>query len=131
MLQEEHFAILSTFIKLPFVTKIILLSIFEWPFYTGFTVCTVFRHAENLLQLDNGKKIPPKGWKCERCDLTTNLWLNLTDGSILCGRKFFDGSGGNNHALDAYAQTKYPLAVKLGTITPDGAGIVIFFYYPP
>ena len=56
------------------------------------------------------------------CDLTSNLWLNLTDGSILCGRRFFDGSGGNNHALDAYAQTKYPLAVKLGTITPDGAG---------
>lgn len=83
----------------------------------------VSKHAENLLQLDNGKKIPPTGWKCEKCDLTSNLWLNLTDGSILCGRKFFDGSGGNNHALDAYAQTKYPLAVKLGTITPDGADV--------
>ena len=32
------FAILSTFIKLPFVIKIFVLSIFEWPFYTGFTV---------------------------------------------------------------------------------------------
>ena len=31
-------AILSTFIKLPFVIKIIVLSNFEWPFYTGFTV---------------------------------------------------------------------------------------------
>ena len=31
-------AILSTFIKLPFVIKIFILSIFEWPFYTGFTV---------------------------------------------------------------------------------------------
>ena len=31
-------AILSTFIKLLFVNKIFLLSIFEWPFYTGFTV---------------------------------------------------------------------------------------------
>ena len=29
---------LSTFIKLPFVIKIFILSIFEWPFYTGFTV---------------------------------------------------------------------------------------------
>lgn len=83
----------------------------------------VSKHAENLLQLDNGRKIPPTGWKCEKCDLTSNLWLNLTDGSILCGRRFFDGSGGNNHALDAYAQTKYPLAVKLGTITPDGADV--------
>ena len=41
----EHSAILSTFIKLPFVIndiKIFLLSIFEWPFYTGFTVCFLF-----------------------------------------------------------------------------------------
>ena len=36
MLQVEHSAILSTFIKLPFVIKIFVLSIFEWPFYTGF-----------------------------------------------------------------------------------------------
>ena len=39
MLQGEHPAILSTFIKLPFVIKMFVLSIFEWPFYTG---CTVF-----------------------------------------------------------------------------------------
>ena len=38
MLQGEHSAILLTFIKLPFVIKIFLSSIFEWPFYTGFTV---------------------------------------------------------------------------------------------
>ena len=38
MLQGEHSAILLTFIKLPFVIKIFDLSIFEWPFYTGFTV---------------------------------------------------------------------------------------------
>ena len=38
MLQGEHSAILSTFIKLPSVIKIFVLSIFEWPFYTGFTV---------------------------------------------------------------------------------------------
>ena len=35
---REHSAILLTFIKLPFVIKIFVLSIFEWPFYTGFTV---------------------------------------------------------------------------------------------
>ena len=34
---KGHSAILSTFIKLPFVIKIYVLSIFEWPFYTGFT----------------------------------------------------------------------------------------------
>ena len=38
MLQGEHSAILSTFIKLPFVIKIFHLSIFEWPLKTGFTV---------------------------------------------------------------------------------------------
>ena len=38
MLQWEHFAVLLTFIKLPFVIKIFVLSIFEWPFFTGFTV---------------------------------------------------------------------------------------------
>ena len=38
MLQGEHSAILSAFSKLPFVIKIFVLSIFEWPFYTGFTV---------------------------------------------------------------------------------------------
>ena len=38
MLQGEHSAILSTFIKLPFVIKIFVLSIFEWLFYTDFTV---------------------------------------------------------------------------------------------
>uniref|UniRef100_A0A1X7UQQ6 Ubiquitin carboxyl-terminal hydrolase n=1 Tax=Amphimedon queenslandica TaxID=400682 RepID=A0A1X7UQQ6_AMPQE len=32
-------------------------------------------------------------------------------------------SGGNNHALDYYNETKYPLAVKLGTITPGGADV--------
>ena len=31
----ECSTILSTFIKLPFVIKIFVLSIFEWPFYTG------------------------------------------------------------------------------------------------
>ena len=35
---REHSAILSAFIKLPFVFKIFVLSIFEWPLKTGFTV---------------------------------------------------------------------------------------------
>ena len=39
MLQGEHYAILSTFIRLRVAIKTFVLSIFEWPFYTGFTVC--------------------------------------------------------------------------------------------
>ena len=42
MLQGEHSAILSTFIKLPFVIKIFVLSIFVWLFYKGFTVYEKF-----------------------------------------------------------------------------------------
>ena len=38
MLQGEHSSILSTFIKLPFVINIFVLSIFEWLLKTGFTV---------------------------------------------------------------------------------------------
>ena len=38
MFQGEHSVILLTFIKLPFVIKIFVLSFFEWPFYIGFTV---------------------------------------------------------------------------------------------
>ena len=38
MLPLEHSAILLTFIKLPFVIKICVLSIFEWSLKTGFTV---------------------------------------------------------------------------------------------
>ena len=38
MLQGEYSARLWTFIKLQFVIKIFVLSIFEWPIYTGFTV---------------------------------------------------------------------------------------------
>ena len=39
--KREHSAILSTFIKLPVVIKTFVLSIFQWLFYTGFTVLNV------------------------------------------------------------------------------------------
>lgn len=87
----------------------------------------VSKYAENLEQLSPAAKVPPSGWKCEKCDLKENLWLNLTDGSILCGRRFFDGSGGNNHAVEHYNECKHPLAVKLGTITASGADV---YSYP-
>uniref|UniRef100_A0A674J0E1 Ubiquitin carboxyl-terminal hydrolase n=1 Tax=Terrapene triunguis TaxID=2587831 RepID=A0A674J0E1_9SAUR len=86
----------------------------------------VSKHAKTLVQIDNGVRIPPSGWKCSKCDLRENLWLSLTDGSVLCGKWFFDGSGGNGHALEHYKEMGYPLAVKLGTITPDGADVYSF-----
>jgi len=69
--------------------------------------------------------------------------LNLSDGFIGGGRKGWDGSGGNGTAVEHYeemlAQGKhYPLAVKLGTITADGADVYSYaededesVYVPP
>ncbi|CBI20399.3 unnamed protein product, partial [Vitis vinifera] len=85
-------------------------------------------YAMSLQQIDNGVIIPRSGWKCSKCDKTENLWLNLTDGMILCGRKNWDGTGGNNHAIEHYKETGYPLAVKLGTITADLEGADVFSY---
>ena len=49
---SKHSAILSTFIKLPFVIKIFVLPIFEWPFYTGFTIqFSLFFQRRRLLKL--------------------------------------------------------------------------------
>ncbi|PIA38480.1 hypothetical protein AQUCO_02800292v1 [Aquilegia coerulea] len=84
--------------------------------------------ATNLQQIDDGVVIPRSGWKCCKCDKTDNLWLNLTDGMIFCGRKNWDGSGGNNHAVEHYKETNYPLAVKLGTITADLGAADVFSY---
>ena len=60
--------------------------------------------------------------KCEKTgEKTDHLWLNLSDGFIGGGRKNWDGAGGTNGALDHFIETgeKYPLVVKLGTITED------------
>lgn len=65
----------------------------------------VSKHAESLEQLNNGVRVPPHGWQCAKCDKTDNLWMNLSDGTVLCGRKFFDGTGGNNHAVEHYQAT--------------------------
>ena len=44
MLQREHSTILSTSIKLASVIKIFVLSVFEWPLKTGFTVlCKIMK----------------------------------------------------------------------------------------
>ena len=43
----QHSATLLTFIKLSFI-KIFVLSIFEWPLYTGFTVCLKILHVDPI-----------------------------------------------------------------------------------
>lgn len=57
---------------------------------------------------------------CTQCELNENLWLCLTCGNLACGRKHYDGSGGNNHAVQHFNDTGHAVACKLGTITPEG-----------
>jgi len=57
---------------------------------------------------------------CGECELRSNLWLCLTCGHLGCGRKNYDGSGGNNHGLDHFKATGHGVNVKIGTITPEG-----------
>ena len=90
----------------------------------------VSRYALELAQEDNGKKIPsdPSKWRCEETGESGNLWVNLSDGHIGSGRRHFDGSGGNGSALRHYEAMKahgkhYPLVVKLGTISANGADV--------
>lgn len=40
------------------------------------------------------------------------------------------GTGGNNHAVEHFEQTGFPLCVKLGTITADGAGDLLRLSWP-
>ena len=53
------------------------------------------------------------------------MWLNLSTGYIGGGRKNWDGTGGSGGALQNYNDSgkQYPLCVKLGTITPNGADV--------
>ena len=89
MLQGEHSAILTTFIKLPFVIKIFVLSIFEWPLKTGFTVSDKYQsHQMDLMHVSlclwshqqfrsygDGSQLSLIQQTCETRDRTCNLWF--------------------------------------------------------
>ena len=70
MLPFEHSAILLTCIKLPFVIKIFVLSIFEWPFYRDFTIfrkiISGIRTVSNSFDSDQARHIvkPDLGPNC-------------------------------------------------------------------
>ncbi|RHY26524.1 hypothetical protein DYB32_007529 [Aphanomyces invadans] len=92
----------------------------------------VSQYAFDLIQLPKEDCAPisgnPSTWVCssKTCDKKENLWMNLSDGYVGCGRRNFDGSGGCGEALRHFEDTgrNFPLAVKLGTITPAGGGDV-------
>ncbi|ETO24126.1 hypothetical protein RFI_13030 [Reticulomyxa filosa] len=86
------------------------------------------KYSNNLVQLKAGSirvSPNPKDWQCAECGETKNLWLNLSDAYVGCGRQQFGGSGGCGASLRHFEHTgrTYPLAVKLGTITTDGADV--------
>ena len=85
MLIVEHSAILSTFIKLPFVIKIFVFSIFEWPLKTGFTV----PHLRLLLSCDKKNNIEHSKSFCVfiSCNVYKNcVWVNMVSKTRVCGR---------------------------------------------
>lgn len=57
---------------------------------------------------------------CYACDLHENLWLCLDCGNLGCGRKQMGGVDGNSHALAHSDESGHGVAVKLGSITPEG-----------
>ena len=67
--QREHSAIVSTFIKLPFVIKTFVLSIFEWPF-TGFTV---HKMAKCPLKLPSFTQEKPKAQLHSECKMVKGV----------------------------------------------------------
>ncbi|BGP13867.1 hypothetical protein JCM10213_002505 [Rhodosporidiobolus nylandii] len=81
-------------------------------------------HTKELVQPEP-KKLEPAGLaSCASCDLTSNLWLCLVCGALGCGRQQYGGGGGNGHALKHTQETGHAVAVKMGTIEPDGSADV-------
>lgn len=80
------------------------------------------------LNQDEVKKVASKDLAhCGLCELDNNLWICLHCGHLGCGRKNFDGSGGNAHALAHYEATGHALVVKSGTISAEGDASVFCY----
>ncbi|OBT82065.1 hypothetical protein VE02_08874 [Pseudogymnoascus sp. 03VT05] len=61
---------------------------------------------------------------CSMCSLQENLWLCLQCGNLGCGRAQFGGVGGQSHGLAHADASHHAVAVKLGSITPEGTADV-------
>lgn len=78
-----------------------------------------------LLQQQPSRKIEQGALgHCCACDLNENLWLCLQCGNLGCGRKQMGGVDGNSHALGHALECSHGVAVKLGSITPEGTADV-------
>ena len=82
-----------------------------------------FTPCEHTLYLDQapGRQIESQDLgSCSQCDLQGNLWLCLVCGNLGCGRAQKGGDKGNSHGLAHASETWHAVAVKLGSITPEG-----------
>lgn len=76
-------------------------------------------HTENLDQSLVQGHIKGKAMaNCGECDLKSNLWLCMHCGHLGCGRRQYDGTGGNGHGVGHWETAQHMVALKLGTITP-------------
>ncbi|KJE92496.1 ubiquitin carboxyl-terminal hydrolase ubp14 [Capsaspora owczarzaki ATCC 30864] len=79
------------------------------------------QHTRQLDQLARDAPLAGKSLAtCNECSINSNLWLCLACGHLGCGRRNYDGTGGNNHAVDHFASTKHGVVCKMGTITAEG-----------
>ncbi|KAJ2233934.1 ubiquitin C-terminal hydrolase Ubp14 [Coemansia sp. RSA 1722] len=81
---------------------------------------TACEHFESLEQSPEEGFDLGKVHQCSTCDKRDNLWMCLVCGHVGCGRRQYDGSGGNNHAIGHFEKTGHRVSIKLGTITPEG-----------
>jgi ubiquitin carboxyl-terminal hydrolase 5/13 len=78
-------------------------------------------HVRELAQDDSGVRLASKSMAtCGQCELGENLWLCMTCGALGCGRRNYDGSGGNGHGVGHYEASGHPVVCKMGTVSAEG-----------
>ncbi|EFX02809.1 ubiquitin carboxyl-terminal hydrolase [Grosmannia clavigera kw1407] len=85
---------------------------------------TTCEHILTLQQTEARKIASQDLGHCSQCELNGNLWLCLQCGNLGCGRAQFGGVGGNSHGLAHATGSAHGVAVKLGSITPEGSADV-------
>ncbi|EER37710.1 ubiquitin C-terminal hydrolase [Histoplasma capsulatum H143] len=85
------------------------------------------QHILSLVQDQSNQTTSKDLCKCSSCDLKENLWLCLECGNLGCGRSQFGGVGGNSHGLAHADFSSHGVAVKLGSITPEGSADVFCY----
>lgn len=75
-------------------------------------------HSQSLSQASENNNVDTS--KCSLCDLSLNLWICLTCGTVSCGRSQFGSDiKGNSHALAHYDHCGHPVAAKLGSLSAE------------